>query len=47
MAAVSSSASRVWTISGGPGEPEKVLAGHLSDGVIKGMVVEIYELLDA
>lgn len=35
-------------ISGGPGEPEKVLAGHLSDGVIKGgMVVEIYEHLEA
>ena len=35
-------------ISGGPGEPEKVLAGHLSDGVVKGgMIVEIYEHLDA
>ncbi len=35
-------------ISGGPGEPEKVLAGHLSDGIVKGgMVVEIYEHLDA
>ncbi len=35
-------------ISGGPGAPEEVLAGHLSDGVIKGgMIVEIYEHLDA
>lgn len=32
-------------ISGPPGHTEKVLAGHLSDGIVKGMFADVYELV--
>ena len=32
-------------MSGGPGKTEDVLVGHLSGGEVKGMFVDIYELL--
>ncbi|MFC1491677.1 PCC domain-containing protein [Nitrospinota bacterium] len=33
------------TVSGGPRKPGEVYAGHLCDGRLKGMIMEIYELL--
>lgn len=33
------------TVSGGPREPREVYAGHLCDGRLKGMVMDITELL--
>ncbi|MBI2226945.1 MAG: DNA-binding protein [Betaproteobacteria bacterium] len=32
-------------VSGAPGKTEEVLTGHLSGGVVKGMFVDVYELI--